>query len=75
MINDHAPADGLIPTSEWTADTIVRDESDLEASRGQQAGTYTVFVGLFDDDGRLPVKTGPTEGDNRVKLGTYEVAP
>ncbi len=73
MVNDHAPADGLIPTSEWPTDAIVRDESDLQATRGQQAGTYTVFVGLFDDDGRLPVKAGPTEGDNRVKLGTYEV--
>ena len=73
MINDHAPADGLYPTIRWQPGEIIRDQADLLASRRQRRDGYTVFVGLFNDSGRAEVRSGPTDGDDRVRLGQIEV--
>lgn len=73
MINDHAPADGLHPTIRWQPGEIIKDESDLIAARGQRTGEYTLFVGLFNDSGRAEVRSGPTDGNDRVRLGQIEV--
>lgn len=72
MLSDHPPADGLLPVSAWPPGRIVRDETELLTGRRQQPGTYAVRAGLFDDDGRMPVRSGPHDED-RVELGTIEV--
>jgi 4-amino-4-deoxy-L-arabinose transferase-like glycosyltransferase len=73
MINDHSPADGFWPTTNWRVGQIVRDEIQVEARDDQPLATYRFYAGLFDDDGRMPVTAGPSDGDDRVELGSVEV--
>lgn len=75
MISDHPPADGLLPTTRWLPDQIIKDESEILPRGDQQPGSYTFYVGLFRGSGRMPIKSGPNDGEDRVKLGTVEVTP
>jgi 4-amino-4-deoxy-L-arabinose transferase-like glycosyltransferase len=73
LLSDHPPADGVVPTTSWQPGQIVRDESEVMTRRNQPAGTYRFYAGLFRDEGRMPVRSGPNDGDDRVELGTIEV--
>lgn len=73
ILSDHPPADGLLPTTRWGAGQIIRDETQIEIEGNQMPGTYRFRVGLFSDDGRMPVVEGPSDGDDRVELGTIVV--
>jgi 4-amino-4-deoxy-L-arabinose transferase-like glycosyltransferase len=71
---DHVPLDGKFPTQFWTKDTYVIDEYMLKPDRATQpAGVFQLYFGLFAGDRRMKVKEGPSDGENRVKLGSVRV--
>jgi hypothetical protein len=55
--DDHAPYDGLYPTSQWGAGEMVRDIFTLTIPAGAPPGLYEVQVGWYDPavGERLPV--------------------
>jgi hypothetical protein len=71
---DHVPLDGKFPTQFWTPGTYVLDEYLLKPDRATQpAGIFQLFFGMFAGDKRLKVKEGPSDGENRIRLGTVRV--
>ena len=71
---DHVPLDGKFPTQFWTAGTYVIDEYILKPDRSTQpSGAFQLFFGLFAGDHRMKVKEGPSDGENRVKVGNVRV--
>ena len=71
---DHVPLDGRFPTQYWTAGTYVTDEHFLKPDRATQpSGVFQLYFGLFAGDRRLKVKDGPSDGENRVRLGTTRI--
>jgi 4-amino-4-deoxy-L-arabinose transferase-like glycosyltransferase len=71
---DHVPLDGRFPTQFWTQGTYVTDEYLLKPDHATQPkGLFQLYFGLFSGDKRLKVKEGPSDGENRVRLGTVNV--
>jgi hypothetical protein len=71
---DHVPLDGRFPTQFWSPGTYVTDEYTLKPERATEPqGNFQFFFGLFAGDKRLKVKEGPSDGENRVRLGTVRV--
>jgi len=71
---DHVPVEGRFPTSYWVPGSYIVDDHLIQPEKAYQPeGAYRVFMGLFLGDKRLPVKSGPQDGENRVRLGNTVV--
>jgi hypothetical protein len=73
---DHWPLRGNYRTPLWQRGEFVVDTFDVVVPRAAPAGSYTVWVGLYRGDERLPFSGGDrgrTDGDNRVKVGAVVV--
>jgi hypothetical protein len=73
---DHAPLDGKFPTQLWSPGDYITDPYEMMAERATTPkGPYTVWMGLWPggDGKRIPVVSGPNDGNNRVRLGTVKV--
>ncbi|CAN5907264.1 hypothetical protein BH11MYX4_BH11MYX4_40830 [soil metagenome] len=70
---DHKMAEGKYPMSLWLKDDIVMDDHEFTLEPNFSPGPYTLFFGLFVGESRLKVKSGPTDGENRVNGGALRV--
>ncbi len=71
---DHAPLEGQFPTGYWTPGTYITDEHVIRPDRStENSGSYQIFFGLYQGGERMKVLAGPSDGDNRAKLGTITV--
>ena len=70
---DHIPVDGHYPTKLWETGDVIVDTQELLVPANYPIGDYTMYVGLFSGSNRLEVKSGPTDGVNRVNAGTLPV--
>jgi len=76
VIGAHDPVNKTFGTSFWLPGEYVRDhyETDIPLMT-TPAGMYTVFMGFWPggEGKRLPVSAGPSDGNDRVRLGTIEI--
>ncbi len=74
---DIEPLNGLHPTNQWQAGEIINDPHQVILPSNTPAGTYQIRVGLYDDQGRLPVKdAGDAQVlDNTILITTITVQP
>jgi len=74
---DHFPGDWMYPADRWREGDVIEDRTLFQIPPGMRAGTYEVYLGVYyrEKGERLPVRVGPGDGSNRVKLGTVEVEP
>jgi hypothetical protein len=70
---DHIPVGGRYPIKLWEKGDVIADTQELTVPANYGVGEYTLYVGLFSGSKRLEVKSGPQDGDNRVKAGTLHV--
>ncbi len=73
---DHKPLGGRYPMSLWLPGDVLADDYDLKLEPNFTPGSYTVYFGLANGDkctDRLPVKSGPSDGCNRVNAGPLRV--
>jgi hypothetical protein len=73
---DHWPVRGRYQTTLWQPGEFIVDAFDVVVPTAAPAGTYTVWVGLYRGDKRLPVTGGDRradDGENRVRVGTVVV--
>ncbi len=70
---DHKPMNGKYPMSLWLPGDLLVDDHEFKLEPNFTPGTYTVYFGLFVGDTRLKVKSGPSDGDNRVNGGPLRV--
>lgn len=71
---DHVPLDGKFPTQYWVPGTFITDEHTIKPSENNTGGappggTYQIYVGLYQGGERLKVLSGPSDGDNRARVG------
>jgi hypothetical protein len=52
---DNWPVMGLAPTDSWQVDTLIRDPYQLTLPADAQAGEYELWVGLYNESGRIPL--------------------
>jgi 4-amino-4-deoxy-L-arabinose transferase-like glycosyltransferase len=70
---DHDPVDGKYPVRLWEAGDVIIDEQQLEVPSSYAAGAYTIFVGFYSGETRLPVKAGQKDDANRVIAGVLRI--
>ena len=71
---DHEPARGRYPTSRWQSGQIIKDVWSGETPSTMGDGKLELFVGFFSGAQRLPLKEGPNDGENRLRLGSVRVS-
>ncbi|MGO9711384.1 MAG: ArnT family glycosyltransferase [Polyangiaceae bacterium] len=70
---DHKPMDGKYPFSLWLPGDLLVDDYEFKLEPNFSPGNYTVYFGLFVGDTRLKVKSGPSDGENRINGGPLRV--
>jgi 4-amino-4-deoxy-L-arabinose transferase-like glycosyltransferase len=70
---DHKPMNGKYPMSLWLPEDLLVDDHEFKLEPNFTPGTYEIYFGLFVGDTRLKVKSGPSDGDNRINGGTLHV--
>ncbi len=73
---EHPPVGGQFPTTLWESGDFIVDKWDARVPLDAPPGTYTVWVGFYEGDDRLPFAAGEPslhDGSNRVKVGTVVI--
>lgn len=70
---DHKPMDGKYPFAYWLEGDIMVDDHEFSLEPNFTPGSYTIYFGLFVGDTRFKVKSGPSDGDNRIVGGVLTV--
>jgi hypothetical protein len=70
---DHKVMNGKYPMALWLPGDVLVDEHELTLEPNFTPGQYTIFFGLYVGDTRLKVKSGPSDGDNRINGGVLRV--
>ncbi|MDB4964322.1 MAG: hypothetical protein JWN44_11 [Myxococcales bacterium] len=75
---DHVPLDGKFPTNYWVPGTYVTDEhtirpSDNNTGSAPNGGYYQIYMGMYQGAERLKVVNGPSDGDNRARVGGIQI--
>jgi hypothetical protein len=63
---DHVPIDGKYPVGSWKAGDIIRDVHTVRLPDSWAAPVVDVYVGLWRGSTRMPIKTGPHDGEGRL---------
>ena len=64
---------GKYPFSLWLKDDVMVDVHEFTLEPNFSPGNYTVYFGLFLGESRMKVKSGPSDGDNRIIAGPLRV--
>jgi hypothetical protein len=72
---DGAPRKGNYSTAWWDEGEVIVDEHEMAIASDAPAGQYTLLVGMYDAEGRLPATEpdGTPLPNDAVVLGTVEV--
>jgi len=70
---DHEPVDGRYPTKLWDEGDVIVDTHELFVPANFPRGDYEIYVGWFSGKKRLEVRSGPQDGDNRLRAGILPV--
>ncbi|HEY2903211.1 MAG TPA: carbohydrate-binding family 9-like protein [Polyangia bacterium] len=70
---DHPVVKGKYPINRWKAGEIIRDEHTVHVAPSWSLPTMNVYVGLWRGATRMPLKSGPNDGDNRILAATVPV--
>jgi 4-amino-4-deoxy-L-arabinose transferase-like glycosyltransferase len=70
---DHKPMNGKYMMSLWLPGDLLVDDHEFKLEPNFTPGTYSIYFGLFVGDTRLKVKSGPSDGDNRINGGPLKV--
>ncbi len=70
---DHKPMNGKYPMSLWLPGDLLMDDHEFKLEPNFTPGSYAIYFGLFVGDTRLKVKSGPSDGENRINGGPLRV--
>lgn len=75
---DHVALDGKFPSNYWVPGTYVTDEhtirpGDNNTGSAPNAGYYQIYFGLYQGSERLKIVSGPSDGDNRARVGGIQI--
>ena len=57
----------------WLKDDLILDDHEFTLEPNFTPGSYSLFLGLFAGDTRMRVKSGPSDGENRINGGMLRV--
>jgi hypothetical protein len=75
LFNGDHPAGGLSRTTDWKPGELVRDDVEVLVPAGMPAGSYAIFYGMWNGDGRAAVlPPSMNDGKDRISAGVLTVA-
>ncbi len=63
-----------LPPSAWTPGKVYVDEQSFEIPADLRTSKLAVVVGVWKQNSRLAIKSGPVDGDNRALVATLHVS-
>jgi 4-amino-4-deoxy-L-arabinose transferase-like glycosyltransferase len=71
---DHVPLEGRFPTQYWVPGYYIIDEHMIRPDRALEVtGYHQLYMGLFLGSERMKIVAGPQDGENRARLGGFQV--
>lgn len=70
---DHDPVEGSYPIRLWSPGDVIVDRQRIEVSATAQSGSYTIYMGIYSGDTRLPIKDGPHDPVDRAITGVLRI--
>lgn len=70
---DHGPISGKYPVDQWKAGEIIRDQYTVTLPANWTASSINVYAGVWRGQERLSVTSGPSDGHDRVLVGSIPV--
>lgn len=70
---DHEPVNEQYPVRLWEPGDVIADTQRLDVPGNFRAGSYSVFLGLYSGDARMPILEGPKDADNRIRAGVLHI--
>ena len=70
---DHDPVDGKYPVPLWEPSDVIADRQKIDVPASSHAGEYTIYMGFYSGDTRLPIKQGPNAGEDRARVGVLRI--
>jgi hypothetical protein len=70
---DHGPVGGKYPVTQWKPGEIIRDQHTVTLPASWNHDSVMIYVGLWQGPKRLAVKSGPSDGADRVLAATIPV--
>jgi len=71
--DDHGAIAGKYPVDQWKAGEIVRDQRTITVPANWSQSALLIYVGAWKGQTRLSVKSGPSDGANRVLAATIPI--
>jgi hypothetical protein len=72
-VHDHETGNGKWPVRFWLAGDYVHDEQRITVPAECHAGSYSVYIGFWQAEQRLPVSGGNHDAENRVVAAVINV--
>ncbi|NOZ87683.1 MAG: glycosyltransferase family 39 protein [Deltaproteobacteria bacterium] len=74
FVSDTTPVKGSYPTTEWKKGELILDRHSFRVPDDCRSADVSLYVGLFDDKGRLEIKEKElTDSRNRILLDTLDL--
>lgn len=70
---DHKPCSGKYAMTKWVVGDLIIDDYEFTLEPNFTTGDYTIFFGFWLGEGRMKVKSGPSDGDNRINGGALRI--
>jgi len=70
---DHDPVEGKYPIPLWEPSDVIADRQKIDVPASSHAGEYTIYMGLYSGDTRLPIRQGPNAGEDRARVGVLRI--
>lgn len=70
---DHDPVEGRYPIRLWSPGDVIVDRQTIAVPASSARGTYTIYMGLYSGDTRLPIKQGPHDVVDRAITGVLRI--
>lgn len=74
---DALPGDWMYPADRWKPGQIIENRLLVQIPPDMRAGSYEVYMGAYfrASGERLKILEGPSDGQDRIHVGTLEVTP
>jgi hypothetical protein len=70
---DHDPVENAYPVTLWEPGDIIVDSHKIDVPASSHAGEYSILMGFYSGDTRLPLRQGPNAGEDRARVGVLRI--
>lgn len=70
---DHDPVENSYPVTLWEPGDVIVDTQKIDVPASSHGGEYSILMGFYSGDKRLPIRQGPNAGENRARVGVLRI--